>query len=137
MQQEYGCFLSGTSAATDSKGGPLDAARLPYVVVPQASKRFDYAKAGLRLGSVVAVIYGGTLEFGIIGDLGPANIIGEASYAMAKNLGINPNPSSGGVREGVTYIAFTGASAVAKNFEDHAEAVRVGRARAAEVIAAN
>jgi Fungal chitosanase of glycosyl hydrolase group 75 len=125
------------TAANDSSGKPLDAVALPYVVVPQPGKRFDYKKSGLKLGSVVAVIYGGKIEFGIIGDTGPVDIIGEASYAMAKNLGINPNPSSGGVGSGVTYIAFTGVSASVKKNEDHAEAVSVGRARAAEVIRAN
>jgi hypothetical protein len=123
-----------STAAVDSKGQPLDAAVLPYVVVPQPGDRFDYRKSGLKLGSVVAVIYGGKIEYGIVGDTGPVNIIGEASYAMAKSLGINPNPSSGGVGSGVTYVAFTGASALVKKNEDHAEAVRLGQAASSALV---
>lgn len=59
------------TAATDSKGKPLDAASLPFVVVPLPSSRFDYKKNGLKLGSVVAVVYKDRLEYGIIGDSVP------------------------------------------------------------------
>ncbi|MEI2764086.1 MAG: glycoside hydrolase family 75 protein [Dermatophilaceae bacterium] len=76
------------TSATDSKGAFLDASELPYVVIPLPSTRFDYAKAGLELGTVVAVIYDGKVEYGVFGDEGPDNIIGEASYAMAQLLGI-------------------------------------------------
>lgn len=116
------------TAATDSHGAYLDAATLPYVVVPLVSSRFDYKKAGLSLGTVVAVVYKDKVVYGIIGDLGPASAIGEASYAMAKALGINPDPSYGGTDAGVTYIAFPGATVAKK--EDNAEAVSVGVAKA-------
>jgi hypothetical protein len=125
------------TAAQASTGGPLDAAATPFVVVPIASSRWSYTASGLALGSVVAVIYNGKLEFGVIGDLGPKTIIGEASYAMAKNLGIPPSPTSGGVSSGVTYIAFTGPSAKVTKNQDHAEAVQVGTARALDLLAKN
>lgn len=125
------------TAATDSKGNPLDAAALPYVVIPGTSARFSYATAGLKMGSVVAVLYKGNIEFGILGDVGPNNIIGEASYAMAKSLGIDPDPSTGGVDKGVTYIAFTGTTAVVKKKEDHAEAVTLGQSLATDLIKNN
>ncbi|CAN5491871.1 hypothetical protein BH09MYX1_BH09MYX1_65090 [soil metagenome] len=89
------------------------------------------------MGSVVAVIYGGKIEYGILGDTGPLNIIGEASYAMAKNLGIDPNPATGGVDKGVTYIAFTGTAAVVKKKEDHGEAVTLGTTLASDVVKNN
>src|SRR5262249_22134774 len=47
------------TAAVDSNGDPLDAAALPYVVIPGVSARFDYESAGLAMGSVVAVVYEG------------------------------------------------------------------------------
>lgn len=125
------------TAATDSNGEFLDAATLPYVVVPLKSFRFDYKAAGLTLGSVIAVIYKGKVEYGVFGDLGPANIIGEASYAMAKSLGIDPDPAVGGADSGVTYIAFTGATAVVGTMEDHNEAVQVGQSRAAQLLTEN
>jgi Fungal chitosanase of glycosyl hydrolase group 75 len=125
------------TSATDSQGHPLDAATLPYVVVPLPSNRFDYNAAGLALGSVIAVIYKGKVVYGVFGDEGPKPIIGEASYAMAKALGIDPDPSTGGVDSGVTYIAFTGAGAVVSTIEDHAAAVKLGEKLAATLISAN
>lgn len=127
-------FMSQT-AAGDSRGDALDAAALPYVVIPKISAKFDYRMAGLAMGSVVAVIYKDKLEFGIIGDAGPAEGIGEASYAMAERLGINPNPRTGGTSDPVTYIAFTGPTAKVRKNEDHGEAVMVGKLRAAMFLA--
>jgi hypothetical protein len=40
--------------------------------------------------------------------VGPEATIGEASYATAVALGINPDPGRGGVSSGVTYIIFPG-----------------------------
>lgn len=128
------------TSGTDSMGNPLDAASLPYVVVPLPSSRFDYGAAGLTVdptGSVILVLYKGQLAYGIFGDEGPDNIIGEASVAMANLLGIDSNPATGGVDTGVTYIAFTGASARVTKNEDHAEAVTVGQARLAELLKNN
>ncbi len=42
----------------------------------------------------------------MVGDTGPDEIIGEASYATAKALGIDPDPETGGTDSGVTYIVF-------------------------------
>lgn len=126
-------FLPRT-AATDSAGRYLDAAALPYVVVPGPSTRFDYRQAGLALGSVVAVVHAGRIAYGVIGDTGPADVIGEASYAMARALGIDPDPATGGTSGPVTYIAFTGPSAVVSRREDHEEAARLGQARALQLL---
>lgn len=121
-------FLPST-AGTDSKGQPLDAATLPYVVVPLAGTRFDYRKHGIAMGSTVAVLYKDTIAYGVVGDAGPSAIIGEASYAMAERLAINPNPKSGGTDSGVTYIIFTSAGSAVKKLEDNAEATTVGTAK--------
>jgi hypothetical protein len=130
------------TSATDSNGNPLDAAKLPYVVVPLPGNGFNYTKAGLQLGSVIAVIYKDKVEYGIFGDEGPNNIIGESSYAMATLLGIPNDPSNGGVdctNNGcpVTYIAFTGGNAVVTTNEDHAEAQMVGESRAKQFLIDN
>lgn len=123
------------TAAVDSQGNPLDAANLPYVVVPGKSSRFDFGAAGLVKGSVIAVVYKGQLEFAVYGDVGPSADIGEASYATVKALGANPNPKVGGVdTPDVLYVAFTGPSGVASPIEDHAQAVSVGQARLAELL---
>ena len=126
-------FQAQTSA-TDSHGNYLDASMLPYVVVPLPSARFDYTAAGLQLGTVIAVIYNNQVVYGVFGDEGPANIIGEASHDMAQLLGIDPDPATGGVDSGVTYIAFTGASAVVAPIEDHAAATQLGIAKARALL---
>ena len=118
------------TAATDSMGDPLDAAALPFVVVPGVSARWSYRTAGLAMGSVVAVIYGDHLEYGVLGDVGPVASIGEASYRMAELLTIDPHPRTGGTAAEVAYIAFTGMAAEVDVIEDHAMAVQIGVAHA-------
>lgn len=123
------------TAATDSQGNPLDAANLPYVVVPGKSTRFDFGAAGLKLGDVILVVYKGQAEFAVYGDVGPSGIIGEASYATVKALGVNPDPQVGGVDPpDVLYVAFTGSSALVSPIEDHSQAVSVGQALLAKLV---
>jgi hypothetical protein len=126
-------YMSQT-AATDSMGDPLDAATLPYVVVPGKSTRFDYRMAGLAMGSVFAVVYGDEVQYAVAGDVGPVAIVGEGSYALADLLGIDPDPSTGGTDEPVLYIGFTGADAIIDPIEDHDEAVSVGLERARALV---
>jgi hypothetical protein len=123
------------TAATDSNGDPLDAAALPFVVIPGRSVRFDYIDAGLGMGSVVAVIFNGAVEYGVLGDVGPQAIIGEASYRMAELLGIDPDPAIGGTESGVAYILFTGTASEVAVIEDHDEAVALGIERAKLLLA--
>ncbi|MYT95831.1 MULTISPECIES: glycoside hydrolase family 75 protein [unclassified Streptomyces] len=99
-------YFQPQTAFTSSRGKPLDSAALPFVVVPAPSRTWDYRKSGLTGGSVVAVIYEGRVRYAVIGDTGPAGIIGEGSYAMAEELSIDPHPTTGGAASGVTYIAF-------------------------------
>lgn len=129
-------FYNGTSAS-DSNGDPLDAAALPFIVIPLPSSRFDYDASDVHLGAVAAVIYQGKLQFGIFGDEGPSGIIGEASYAMAESLGVDPDPSFGGTDSGVTYFVFTGVESVVTKNEDHVEAVSLGAARATAILQSN
>ncbi|MFJ9639048.1 glycoside hydrolase family 75 protein [Streptomyces sp. NPDC101178] len=100
-------YFQPQTAFTTSRGKPLDSARLPFVVVPAPGRIWDYRKSGLTGGSVVAVIHQGQVRYAVIGDTGPAGIIGEGSYALAKELSIDPHPTTGGAASGVTYIAFT------------------------------
>jgi hypothetical protein len=123
------------TAAVDSMGNPLDAANLPYVVVPGKSTRFDSAAAGLAHGSVILVLYKNQIGYAVFGDVGPSADIGEASYATAALLGIDPNPKTGGVDSpDVLYVAFTGSSGVVTPIENHTDAVSVGQARLAELL---
>ncbi|TSB07854.1 glycoside hydrolase family 75 protein [Streptomyces benahoarensis] len=103
---------------------PLNAAELPFVVVPSSSSIWDYTKDGIKGGGVVAVIYNNQVEYAVVGDTGPDKIIGEASYATAKSLGIDPDPETGGADSGVTYILFKNSQA--SPIESHGDAVSRG-----------
>lgn len=119
-------YYQPETSGVDSMGNPLDASTLPFIVIPLPSARFRYADHGISIGQVALVIYAGRMVYGIFGDAGPASGIGEGSYAMAEALGIPPDPSTGGVDAGVTYLVFTGPSANVTRNEDHDEAVRLG-----------
>lgn len=101
-------FQPDTALHTAS-GQPLDAAAVPYIVLPQPSGTWNFRNAGIRLGACAAAIFNGRVVYGVFGDTGPKTIIGEASHAMAKALGINPDPRNGGLEEiAVTYVVFPG-----------------------------
>ncbi|MEV7793451.1 glycoside hydrolase family 75 protein [Streptomyces sp. NPDC087512] len=98
--------FTAATAYTQSDGGPLDAEKLPYVVVPQPSDVWDHREDGVRGGSVVAVVHGDRVGYAVVGDVGPRDIIGEASYAAAESVGVPADPVRGGAASGVTYIVF-------------------------------
>lgn len=116
-------FAPGT-AFQQSDGRDLSAETLPYVVVPAPSDTWDHRRDGVRGGSVAAVVYGDRVQYAVVGDVGPDDIIGEASYATAVGLGIRPDPHGGGTPSGVTYIVFKDSEV--KPIEDHAAAVATG-----------
>jgi len=55
------------------------------------------AVAGKVLGCKAKVFYRGKSCDAVVGDVGPARKVGEASRAVAKALGIDPSPINGGV----------------------------------------
>jgi hypothetical protein len=120
----------------DSHDQPLDAANLPYVVVPSGSSIWDYRNYQIGCGTVVAVIYNNKVQYAVVGDTGPTSIIGEASYATANNLGINPDPANGGVDSGVTYIVFQGSNRVSP-IENQQAATDLGQQLARDFLANN
>ncbi len=99
-------FLDST--ALEPGGRPLSAEATRYVVLPQPGPTFDYRGRNIALGGVAAIIYRGKVIYAVFGDIGPKSIVGEASYAAAVALGINPDPATGGVASGVTYLVFKG-----------------------------
>ncbi|MGP4044536.1 glycoside hydrolase family 75 protein [Streptomyces sp. 2A115] len=117
-------WFQGDTAFHQSDGRPLNSERLPYVVVPRPSGTWNYANAGIKGGGVVAVVHGDKVQYAVVGDTGPARIIGEASYATAKALGIDPDPATGGTGSGVTYIFFTRSQV--SPIESHSAAVALG-----------
>lgn len=128
-------LFQNTTAFQESNGRQLSAERLPYVVVPGASSRWNHTKHGVGGGSVAAVIHRDKVLYAVVGDTGPTDLIGEASYAAAKSLGIRPDPRSGGTGEGVTYIVFDGPKA--SPIESHRAAVTRGDALARQFLRQN
>ncbi|NEA66876.1 glycoside hydrolase family 75 protein [Streptomyces sp. SID12488] len=123
------------TAFHQSNGKPLKADSLPYVVVPSSSSIWNYSGAGIKGGGVVAVIYNNKVEYAVVGDTGPTKIIGEASYATAQALGIDPDPESGGTDSGVTYILFKNSQV--SPIESHSAAVALGDQLAKQFIRDN
>ncbi|MFD9797089.1 glycoside hydrolase family 75 protein [Streptomyces sp. NPDC059070] len=128
-------WFQNDTAFHQSDGRPLSAEELSYVVVPGASSLWNYGAAGIRGGGVAAVIYRDRVEYAVVGDTGPSKVIGEASYATAKALGMNPDPVSGGAASGVTYILFKDSQA--KPIESHQQAVSLGDRLARRFLAEN
>ncbi|UMP02289.1 glycoside hydrolase family 75 protein [Amycolatopsis sp. EV170708-02-1] len=124
-------FQDGT-AYPRSDGKALVADETPYIVVPSISSTWNFEKAGLKGAGSCAVIYNNKVLYTVIGDTGPKDIIGEASYATAKALGINPDPKNGGVDSGVTYICFKNSKV--SPIENHGKATSVGEGLAAKFV---
>ncbi|WP_328498217.1 glycoside hydrolase family 75 protein [Streptomyces sp. NBC_00414] len=122
-----------TTAFQQSDGRQLSAERLPYVVVPGPSHRWNHREHDVRRGTVAAVIHGDRVRYAVVGDIGPDDIIGEASYALARNLGIRPDPRGGGAASGVTYILFKGSGA--SPIENPGAAAAQGERLARELVA--
>ncbi|MET8830919.1 glycoside hydrolase family 75 protein [Streptomyces sp. NPDC004610] len=121
-------YFSPQTAYPGSDGSALDSETLPHIVVPVPSGIWDHGDHGVKGGTIAAVVYRDRVQYAVVGDRGPRDLIGEASYATAEALGIDPDPRHGGTASGVTYILFK--DTVATPIENHAAAVREGERRA-------
>jgi hypothetical protein len=133
--EDTDCCYQDDTTFHQSDGQALDAAQLPYIVMPRDSSNWDWHNNGIDGGSVAAVIYDDKVEYAIFGDTDSPEKVGEASYATAQALGIDPDPRSGGVDSGVTYIVFSDTKA--NPIESHDSAVTLGQQAAATFIANN
>src|SRR5215831_1429259 len=90
-----------TKRATDPNRY-VDSEKIPFIVLPGDVARM----AGARVGdfAVVRNLRNGRYSPAIFADMGPA--LGEGSIALARALGINPDPRRGGTYRGVLYIVF-------------------------------
>jgi hypothetical protein len=103
-----GYYISCTSLSDPSKKftdptGYVDAAKIPYIVLPN-----DLADGGgARLGDFAAVmnLRNGKSSYAIYADIGT---VGEGSIALADNLGIWSDARRGGESDGILYLVFPG-----------------------------
>jgi hypothetical protein len=82
----------------------VDAEKIPYFVLPPDLKQIT----GTELGDF-AYIYNTKTQKGcyaIFADIGPDDKLGEGSIYLAKQLGINAHPKTGGQEKGIIYMIF-------------------------------
>ena len=78
----------------------------PYIVIPGA---FAHEKDGARTGDYAVVIFGDGIYPAIVGDIGPNDKVGEASFRIAKEINPQSTPYNRPVSElKVTYLIFPG-----------------------------
>ncbi|GAA3044128.1 glycoside hydrolase family 75 protein [Streptomyces glomeratus] len=128
-------YFSPATTYRQSDGRYPSAETLPYLVVPGASSIWDHRAYGIGGGSVAAVVHGSRIVYTVVADTGPKDVIGEASYATARALGINADPRTGGTDGPVTYIVFRGSRAVP--LENHRVAVSQGQELLRRFLAEN
>ena len=90
------CGQKETSLSlADARGRarPVNAEAVPYVALPgtdtNPAKRF-FKQMGLKVGDVVAVVFGDKVEYAVFADVGPPDKIGEGSVALSQSLGHDP-----------------------------------------------
>ena len=85
----------------------LIAATDPYVVLPGIMTEGMDPEFQPRVGDYCAVIHGHTIYPAIIGDIGPRDVVGEASYRLAKEINSEASPLHRSVDSlKVTYLFF-------------------------------
>ena len=91
-------------------GRPVDAGKVPYVVVPPA---IINAVVPTVLGCQAQVTHKNVTVDAVVADIGPRMKIGEGSVELARRLGIPESPVSGGDETyDVLYKIFPGIPAV-------------------------
>ena len=83
----------------------VDAVSVPYIVLPPQG--FKYAKLG-DFATVVNLRNGKVGEAIIADESAPELPMGEGSIALARTLGIDPDPRNGGVEKGIAYVIYPG-----------------------------
>jgi hypothetical protein len=133
--------FSGPNSKSNAKGPSLASENTPYVVIPE-----EVTFPGLDQnngGNIVAVIYKDQIEFAVFGDQiqyqpgDPGEPIGEASVRTAVGLGIPASPATGGVGDGVTYIAFAGPGSQPADMENISQIQTLGAKLLLNLLANN
>ncbi len=125
-------YFAAATAYSQSDGRPLDAERLPYIVVPAPSAIWDHRDHGVRRRfgrGRRATATGCSTRSSATPARGTSSA--RRPTPTAKALGIRPDPHGGGAASGVTYIVFKDTRV--PPIEDHAAAVTEGE-RAGQAV---
>jgi hypothetical protein len=95
-----------TEVATLKKFSFLIGTTDPYIVIPGA---FTRGQGAAKTGDYAVVIYGDGIYPAIVGDIGPNDKVGEASFRIAKQISAQATPYNRPVSDlKVTYLVFPG-----------------------------
>lgn len=114
---KYGdpCAQNDTSLHLNGKALNADIDR--YIVVPP---QIITAVEGIVLGCDATVSWRGRTVKAVVGDIGPRKKIGELSVSLARDLGMNPSPTRGGVdAHEVIYTIYPGVFAVGYSLQPY------------------
>jgi len=115
-------FILGANGAPLPKADPfkyVDAATVPYVVVPPAIRN---GVKGVVMGCLAHVTNtkNGKHTAAVVADVGPRKKLGEISCACAAAIGVNPSPTSGGEESHtIEYVIFPGVPAIVNGTQYH------------------
>jgi hypothetical protein len=125
-----------------SCGCNANAGKLPFFVLPLGT-RFNASARGIKLGQVGVGIYvdPATKKVGMmyapwLDEDGVQQEVGESSAYMAQQMGVDPNPETGGSDTGNTWIVFPGSANMLSGADrlDHAKALSVGLAAVHQLL---
>ena len=137
-QSDPRCADDQSHSGSLSCGTAINPAETPFFVMPASNTTWAYAKDSIKIGQIAAIIYNNQVEYAVFLDAcGIDGVIGEASYAAAYNLGVDPDPDTGGTDGPVTYIIFRGASGrlASADWSNHDKAISVGSQLAVQLLA--
>ncbi|MGO7033770.1 glycoside hydrolase family 75 protein [Rhizobium ruizarguesonis] len=105
----------------------IDAATIPYVVLPGNRYRQFTQVSNIRLGDLAAAynIKTAKMSFAIFADTGPHTKLGEGSIALAENLGLVGNPKAGGTEARSIIVAVFPGSGAGRGLSSSEIAARI------------
>lgn len=79
---------------------------IPYIVLPNNKTLL----AEIKMGDIARVenLRNGKSAYAICADIGSKDKIGEGSIFLARELGIDASPKTGGIRDSISYVVFPG-----------------------------
>src|SRR5205814_10654422 len=81
----------------------LNSEEIPYIALPRDL-------LGPQLGDIAYVINGrnARTSAAILGDESAGGRLGEGSIALARRIGVDPDPRRGGTAKGIIFVVFPG-----------------------------